>query len=41
MAQRGGGAVMGRVNPDELRHLGPVGDLARLLGERGAAGPGG
>jgi RNA polymerase sigma-70 factor, ECF subfamily len=29
------------VNPDKLRHLGPVGDLARLLGERGALGPGG
>jgi RNA polymerase sigma-70 factor (ECF subfamily) len=29
------------VNPDKLRHLGPVGDLARLLGDRGAAGPGG
>jgi RNA polymerase sigma-70 factor, ECF subfamily len=29
------------VNPDKLRHLGPVGDLTRLLGERGAAGPGG
>jgi RNA polymerase sigma-70 factor (ECF subfamily) len=29
------------VNPDKLRHLGPVGDLTRLLGDRGPAGPGG
>jgi RNA polymerase sigma-70 factor (ECF subfamily) len=29
------------VNPDKLRHLGQVGDLARLLGGRGAADPGG
>jgi RNA polymerase sigma-70 factor, ECF subfamily len=29
------------VNPDKLRHLGPVGDLTRLLGDRGAAGRGG
>jgi RNA polymerase sigma-70 factor, ECF subfamily len=32
--------VRAMVNPDKLRHLGPVGDLARLLGDRGAAGPG-
>jgi RNA polymerase sigma-70 factor (ECF subfamily) len=26
------------LNPDKLRHLGPVGDLARLLRDRGATG---
>jgi RNA polymerase sigma-70 factor, ECF subfamily len=29
-------AVRSIVNPDKLRHLGPVGDLARLLRDRGA-----
>jgi RNA polymerase sigma-70 factor, ECF subfamily len=33
--------VRAMVNPDKLRHLGQVGDLARLLGDRGAAGAGG
>jgi RNA polymerase sigma-70 factor (ECF subfamily) len=34
-------AVRSVVNPDKLRHLGPVGDLAGLLRDRGAAGRGG
>jgi RNA polymerase sigma-70 factor, ECF subfamily len=29
------------VNPDKLRHLGPLGDLARLMGERGDLGSSG
>ena len=29
------------VNPDKLRHLGPLGDLARLMGERGDPGSSG
>jgi RNA polymerase sigma-70 factor (ECF subfamily) len=31
--------VRSLVNPDKLRHLGPVGDLGRLLRERGGPGP--